>query len=76
MSFIVHNECLRIECYPESYTANHLACAVDNCIKQWLSRELLDSAAIYVVTDNAANVKAELAQLPKYDHLSCFAHAL
>jgi hypothetical protein len=75
-SFKVHNLCLAVEYFPDSHTADHIACAIDNCLKQWLSASSLSKAQVFVITDNAANMKAALKQLPETVHLTCFAHTL
>ncbi len=75
-AFVMRNMCLRVEYYPESHTGDHLACALTECLQNWIPQHAIREAMIFVITDNAANMKAALRQLPSYTHLTCFAHTL
>ena len=75
-SFQVHNECLQAQYFPDSHTGDHLALCIEDCIKQWLPEYLQKKIPVFVVTDNAANIKEALRQLPAFTHLTCFGHSL
>lgn len=73
-SFTVYNQCLRVQFFPETHTANHLAVAIEECVSEWL-HDYKDNV-IFVITDNARNIVAALKQLPSFRHLTCFGHTL
>ena len=79
-------KCLDVTYFPDTHTANHLACAVEESVKKWLTPDKKDDTAsattapttipIYVVSDNASNIVAAMRQLPNYSHIACFIHTL
>lgn len=73
--------CLDVTYFPDSHTANHLACAIEDSVRKWLLHEengsrMGEQIQIYVVSDNAANIVAAMRQLPTYTHVGCFLHTL
>lgn len=74
--FVMRNICLRVEYYPESHTGDNLACALTECLENWIPKSTISQAQIFVITDNAANMKSALQKLPSFTHLRCSAHTL
>jgi zinc finger BED domain-containing protein 1 (E3 SUMO-protein ligase ZBED1) len=70
--FKSQNKCLAVRPAPGSHTAEFIAAEFASVLQEWA----LNDRAVHVVTDNGANVKKAIAQLPNATWRACFAHTL
>ena len=73
--FEVLDLCLEVKHMPQSHTAINIADELLTCMENWIPN--YQEMKIYVVSDNAANVKAACQSLPaQFNYLPCFTHTL
>jgi hypothetical protein len=76
-SFELRNFCLNVEHLDESHTAACLAQSLVELTNNWTTESQREnSLKIAVVSDNAANIQAAIAQVPMCHSVRCFDHTL
>ena len=76
-NFDYQNRCLTVKHAPGSHTAESMACHLEEACDEWgINHRRSELLPLYVVTDNAANVKKAVGMMTNTKWLSCFAHSL
>jgi predicted small metal-binding protein len=76
--FSINDYCLIVRHMPQSHNANNISDELCSCLEEWIPDYEEKLVKIYIVTDNAANMKAAMRRLSleKFKSMYYFAHTL